>query len=270
MEKNNNVTEQHSTDIDHKIELLIDKKISDAKLVATEKRLGFTLAIGAALLTVFGIIIPLLVVFQSSNKVDSAIQRMEERLTQITDKLSSKVDASGQKMEDKFAILSEKSSNRIDSSTQHMEERFKELAGKQLRKPKIDCFVDGKRLSGSSLIFNPKTIKRFVELKNLGDGTAEQVRIRLYLNYVDDDLIRDLGIASWFKSEVNDNSEFAAMFIYEKESVMIPAQGSISLTWWIQNPHLRKANIKTRGLLKVFYGEPLPGEFPFTFEIRKQ
>jgi hypothetical protein len=270
MGKNNNVMEQHSTDVDHNIELLIDKKISDAKLLAAEKRIGFTLAIGATLLTVFGIIIPLLLVFQSSSRVDSAIQRMEDRLTQLTDKLSSKVDASGQKIEDKFAILSEKSSNRIDSSTQRMEERFKELAGKQLRKPKLDCFVEGKRLSGSSLIFNPQTIKRFVELKNLGDGTAEQVRIRLYLNYVDDDLIRDLRNESWFKSEVNDRSEFVAMFIYEKESVMIPAQGSITLPWWMQNPQLRKANIKTKGLLKVFYGEPSPGEFPFTFEIQKQ
>lgn len=270
MEINNNAPEQRSTEIDHNVELLIDKKISDAKLLSAEKRLGFTLAIGATLLTVFGIIIPLLLVFQSSNKVDSAIQRMEDRLTQLTDKLSNKVDASGQKMEERFTVLSEMSSNRIDSSTERMEERFKELAGKQLRRPKLDCFVDGKRLAGSSLIFDPKTIKRFVELKNLGDGTAEQVRIRLYINHVDDALVRDLGNELWFRSEVNDRPDFEAMFVYGKESVMIPAQGSITLPWWMQGPESRKTNIKTRGLLKVFYGEPLPGEFPFSFEIRNK
>jgi len=270
MEENNKLAQPDSSQSDRNIELLIDKKISDARLVASEKRLNFTLAIGAALLTVFGAVLPMLLAFQSSNKVDSAIQRMEDRLTQLTDKLSIKVDASGQKMEDKFVLLADKSSNRIDSSTQRMEEKFKELAGKQLRKPKLDFFVEGKRLAGSSFIFDPQNLRKIIEIKNLGDGTADQLRMRLYLNYEDEDLVRDLNNGSWVKSEPNDKPEFVAMFIYRNESIVIPAQGSISMSWYMQNPHLRKKNIKVRALLKIFYGEPVPGEVPFSFEIRTQ
>ena len=65
------------------IEDLIDKKISDAKLVGEERRLSLILKFGAALLVVFGIILPLLLFYQSSYRVDRAIDEMKANFKEL-------------------------------------------------------------------------------------------------------------------------------------------------------------------------------------------
>lgn len=45
------------------------------------------------------------------------------------------------------------------------------------------------------------------------------------------------------------------MFDYADKSGVVPAG-------------LRKQDVKAAALLKIFYGEPVPKEIPFSFEIR--
>lgn len=91
--------------IDEKIksqfEIVVDKKISDAKFVISEIKLQFVLKIAGAALAIFGIFVPLLVTVLSSYQVDKSIDRMRDQ--------------------------------------------FKELAGNQLRKPEISCYVGAPR-----------------------------------------------------------------------------------------------------------------------------
>jgi hypothetical protein len=150
-----------------------------------------------------------------------------------------------------------------------MEYRFNELSGKQLRKPKIECFVDRKRLDGGVLVLDSKHTKKFIELKNIGDGSTDQVKIRLYLNYEDEDLILNLQNTNWQKSDFNDRPEYAAMFVYDYAFSISP-QASVPIDIWIQNPEFRKNKVETSALLKIFYGEPIPYEVTFSFEIQNK
>ena len=206
------------------LELLMDKKLAEAKLYVAEKRLNFLLAIGAAILTIFGIVLPMLIASQSANRVDMAIQRLEQKFT--------------------------------------------ELAGKQLRKPRVECYADGKDLVTGLLYFDPKNTHRVLEIKNVGDGTADFIRIRLYVNFDDADFIRDLRNTGWETLGINDKPEFKLMFDYTEGSGVVPAKDSIPVRFWMQNPGLRNMDVKVAALITVFYGEPIPKEVPFTFEIR--
>jgi len=225
MENLDNIKQEvKSTSNTSEVELLIDKKIAEAKLYVEEKRLHFVLKIGAAILAIFGILLPLLIVFHSENKVDMAIQRMEQK--------------------------------------------FSELAGKQLRKPRIECYLDGKDLSSGLLLFDPKNTNRAIEIKNVGDGTADFIKIRFYVNYEDEYLIQDLNITYWAQRGINDKPEYKLMFDYAGKSAMVPPQDSMPVRFMIDKPGLRKQDVKVAALLKIFYGEPAPKEVPFTFEIR--
>lgn len=207
----NNKQERKTTSSTNKIELLIDKKISEAKLYVAEKRINFLLTIGTAILTIFGIILPMFLTFQSARKVDEAIQNMEQK--------------------------------------------FNESAGKQMRKPRIECYLDGKDLVSGFLFFDPKKTERVIEIKNVGDGTADFIKMRFYVNYEDEDFIRDLRNTGWEHRGINDKPEFKLMFDYADKSGVVPAG-------------LRKQDVKAAALLKIFYGEPVPKEIPFSFEIR--
>ncbi|MGO9017793.1 MAG: hypothetical protein ACLQVJ_05500, partial [Syntrophobacteraceae bacterium] len=63
------------------------------------------LTVAAAILTIFGIVLLLLLTFHSESKVDTAIHKMERD--------------------------------------------FKELTGKQLRKPKLQCYIEGRDLANA-------------------------------------------------------------------------------------------------------------------------
>ncbi len=72
------------------IESLIDKKTSDANLKVSESRLQFALKFGGAMIVILGamlatlgIIVPLLIVNSSSNRVDKAIQEMKQEFKEL-------------------------------------------------------------------------------------------------------------------------------------------------------------------------------------------
>lgn len=215
------------------IDLKMDKKIADAKLLVTEKRLNFVLGIGLALLTVFGIILPLIMTLSSANRVDQAIEKMDQN--------------------------------------------FNELAGKQLRKPKIACFVDGHPLENSTIIFNPTNKYKTITVKNIGDGTADFIRMRIYTNSKDPDLNRDISFAGNREGLYSDRHEglsdkpgFDFMHSYYTKIGLLPAQDEIPITFHMQNPDLRKEDASAAVILMIFYGEPQPVEVPFTIQINNK
>ncbi len=130
---------------DKGIELLIDKKIADAKFDIAENRLQFVLKIGAAILVLFGIIMPLYLSQQTDNKVTIAIDKMDNTI--------------------------KKSEEKIDSEIVKIETKFNELAGKQLRKPEITAYIDGMNLANKKVLFdsNKKFGSKMILIKNTGD-----------------------------------------------------------------------------------------------------
>jgi hypothetical protein len=223
--ENNQKTKNNDLD-ERSINLLIDKKIAEAKVLVAEKRLNFLLAIGAAFLTIFGIIIPMFLSQQSEKKVDTAIERMENR--------------------------------------------FKELAGKQLRKPEIACYVDGKDLVNSIIHLDyAKKRSQSIVIKNVGDGAAENVTMRLYLAGDHEYLHSILQSFDFRFPAVNDKPEFKVVYGYEREPFVLPAQDSFSTHFEMSQPQLITKDTRITALLKIFYGEPAPVEIPFTIELKK-
>ena len=203
-----------------RVEEIIDKKILEAKILITEKRLNYFLVIAGGLFIIFGLIIPLYLAAQSTYKVDNAIEKMENS--------------------------------------------FKDLAGKQLRNPDLDCYVEGKRLENSTLIIdNNRSIDTYrFEIRNIGDGVAREVLYRLYLK----------GKNEW-KSfsgnfhliEINDEPGFSQVFEWDNFFLFIPPQGSKIFDIPIRSKNLKDEE-KVEAMLKIFYGEPEPVKIKFTFE----
>lgn len=206
-----------------KIEDLIDKKILEAKLLVTEKRLQYFLVLGAALFAIFGLILPMYLTFQSTEKVDRAIEKFEQR--------------------------------------------FEELTGNQVLKPEIDCFVNGKALTNSTLLFNKQNINRSIQVRNEGNGVATFVRLRLYIDCRDIDLVRDFGSSNWSYADFNDKPGYKYMLEFDQTHDHIAPKDSFSFEFWINSSQNRTENIESPALLVVFYGAPEPKEFPFTFKI---
>jgi len=212
-----------------KIELLIDKKIAEAKLMVAEKRVNFVLAIGAALLTVFGTIIPLFLTLQSTNRADSAIEKMERK--------------------------------------------FEELAGKQLRKPVIACYVDGKPLANSIVRFDSSHRTKDILVKNIGNADANYIKVKLYINnysyYFDEN---SADTVTWKVIE-SDNPKFNKALVMETYNqftnhiVLLLAQDSFKFSLSLNNRGAKPSKGKTEALLVIFYGEPTGLEVPFTFEF---
>ncbi len=217
------------------LELFIDKKIADAKVIIFEKRINFLLAIGVIILTFWGLIVPIYYTQENEKKVDKAIEIMESK--------------------------------------------FNDLAGKALRKPKIAGYVDGKDLANNvfNLDFNQKNLQnsyivKQIVLKNIGDGTTENISILLYLKSEYEPLHNILEIGREFvvSTDSSDKLEFDTVYRLSRKSFVVPAKDSFSISFMAINQVLIKQDIKIMAVLKIFYGEPAPHIIPFTIEIKKK
>jgi hypothetical protein len=264
MEKEENRTNVQQPNEDQRFELLIEKKISDAKLDISEKRLRFVITLGTVALAILGVAVPLLVTLHSSNRVDTTVQRIEDRVAAMMNSLTSKVDTSAQRAEDRFNQFSSSSSSRIDTAVNKMEDRFRELAGKQLRKPRLQCLLDGKPLEGSTLLLKRNSANR-IQIRNIGDGPAEHVRAYLYLRNGSWELW--MPMMSWQGAPFNDKPEYQLALAYDREIPIISPQASAPLYFSVWNREITE--FKTPALLRIIYGEPSPYEVSFHFELKE-
>jgi len=222
----------------HSINLLIDKKIADAKLVVAESRLQFFMKIAAGFVALFGIALPIFLTVQSSSRVDTAIQK-------------------------------------VDSAIQNMETKFNELAGKQLRTPEITAYVDGQNLVNHVLRFAVDNRNEVIVIKNTGDGTAEYVTMSLYMTSEDTDFHDMIHFSGFNKLDHSEDAAFKWSYRYAEALPLggdipkLPAQDSVLIYVDDYTSGKLKTDVKGTALLKVYYGEPSPKEIPFTIEIKK-
>lgn len=73
-----------------KIELLIDKKIAEAKLDVSEKRQRHLITIGATLVTIVGLALPIATAYINTDRVDKAIVELESRFQEVIGRQSFK------------------------------------------------------------------------------------------------------------------------------------------------------------------------------------
>lgn len=215
------------------VETLIEKKILEAKLVVTESRLNHVLVLAGVFLTVFGILLPLWIANSSSDKSEKAVAAMEDKTDRAIDK---------------------------------MEARFRELSGTALRKPELDCFIDGKKLDGAVLQFSPNKRQRIVEVRNLGDAPARNIYIRIYSN-LQTAFARFVPDARYEIYTLRENDE-EGLFKYahsvEEGVGSLDTKDSIRFTLRVDGD-LQSTNVV--GLIKILYEQPEPKRVSFNIVV---
>ncbi len=147
---------------------------------------------------------------------------------------------------------------------QEMEDKFARLAGTQLREPDVICIYNGDVFRGGTLTFVQYEMQEFL-IKNVGDGPAENVVIRLYVDT--DEYIPVRGISGkWDEENISDESDFGQVFVsylfFGLGSRLIPQD---SQTFGIQIDK----EIRAKAMLKILFGHE-PRRIPFTLVVQKK
>lgn len=219
-------------------ERLVDDKIKKEKLDLYEGRLKLFMWVLLFSLAIFGVALPVWQSQNAGNRIERSIDRGEEA---------------------------------IEKAISEIESRFNALAGRQLLKPDITCYIDGNDLNNNIVHLKGDIIKeKEIIVKNSGDGTAEFIKMRLYIDSSHDifgRLIR-IGPRDRFKErlDLNDDHNYKWHYIYELYPLPFPAKDTIKIKiqFSVRAP---KEEVEARALLKVFCGEPEPKEIPFTIKL---
>ncbi len=218
--------------IENLIDEKIDKKILNAKLEMSESRVKFFMALGAGIVAVLGVIVPLLISILSSAGVD----------------------------------------RRVDREIDNMRRDFERLANIQLRAPAIDAFVNGQQLENYTFTFvHGKYLESPIILKNVGDAPADNIRVRLYLNESGQETqfyIAD----NWRELDFVDETDYKNAFLYEYDDPRYLRPGnSLSFDFEVQTSALEDNEPERHGkaVLKVFYDQPEPSRIEFNIVVKR-
>ena len=256
-----------------KIELLVDKKVAEAKLEVTEKRLHYLIGIAGAMLAIFGVFFPFWTTNRASDKVDTALSQMKQDMKSSSQDIHSDSRATAESLEKavqsiksemRFQVEDQSrqlnlSTNKVDSAIQDMQKRFKELEGNQLRKPLLDLFYRSASLDGSTILFFPNKRGDTLTVKNNGDAPASNIRFRVYAAYSAD--------CNEIFERLIPSDETGYQCAYEDSSIantiLNPKENR---QFSIRRVHGRVG--KYPALLKVFYAEqPDPRRHLFTLIV---
>lgn len=154
------------------------------------------------------------------------------------------------------------STKKVDTAIREMREEFKELAGIQLRKPDLECFVDGKNLENAVLDIMEGKESLFM-LKNTGDAPASNIQIRLYM--AADQRVR-LGPTEYIWGPVNsDDIGFSKAF--RLDHVWLDAGETFSFYIIL---YAEGEEIQVPAMFRFYYGQPKPKEIRFTMNVKQR
>lgn len=255
------------------IKEFVDRKLAEAKLEVAEKRLQFVMWVAGALVAIFGVFLPLWLTNRSSDKVDNALQQMRQESNQTSQGLRTDSRASAESLDkamltNRADIRSERESQsrqlgntvaRVDNAIQDMQKQFKELAGAQIKKPVLELFVGGSSLEGAVLKLSPTHQTVTINIKNAGDASARNIRIRLYSNSTADCYY----FGSWRLLPVSDEPTYKCSFeSYEIDPIDPKESRPFNLP---MANNIKPGNYSF--LLKVFYEQTEPQRYSFTIKV---
>jgi hypothetical protein len=160
--------------------------------------------------------------------------------------------------------LTNRSADKVDAAVADMQKQFKELAGVQLRKPSLECLLDGKSLEGSTLNFSESHRTHTIELRNSGDAPAGNIRIRLYTNFVEGVEIWD-DQTQWQSLPYCDEPTYSRAFEVYQPGLSIDPQEARPIRITLPIEQIQKTNFPA--LLKIFYEQPQPRRYVFAINI---
>jgi len=118
-----------------------------------------------------------------------------------------------------------------------------------MRKPLLECLLKGLSLDGEVLTFSPEQKSLTIQLKNVGDAPARNIRVRLYSNLPED--YRLYGDETpWYPLPSSDEPGYKYAFQSIIHHPIDPKEsGTIDLL--ISNENAKSGSYQS--VLKVFY-----------------
>jgi len=246
---------------DDEIKYLIEAKVKEAELATSEKRINYILLIAGVLVTVFGVVLPLLFAISNNDKVDQAVERLNMEIKELQKSNLEFVIQSldrTDKLQEKQMAQYEKYEEILNAKSRELDEKFNQLAGNQLRKPKLVCNVKGTSENGT-LILRQNEFAYF-NITNIGDKSAEKVKYKIYFK----------GNGGYYplggfltKIEHSDESSYPQAYFDERLFTISP-QESISFPLEIISNSSPFTELPV--LIKVYYDEPEPLRFSFVIK----
>lgn len=256
---------------DKELENLIDKKVAEAKLDVAEKRLNYVLIIGGGLVGLFGILFPLLTASANTDKIDSAISRMDSRLESFDYKASNELEKMKRELHDEisntkreFNILSSKQDEKLDDAENKLnikinnyEEKFDEITKKAYRKPELVCFVNG-QIIGKEIKTDKKNLNFDLKLLNKGDGVAQDIKAYAYVEEVDE--IHPNMVIVYNEGEERIDGYIPVQLQYGSFDLDPKQSRNFSINLEM-NRKIQTASVNI--ILRFLYGQPEPTEYKF-------
>jgi gas vesicle protein len=276
------------------IEELIAKRVAEAKLDVAEKRLQFVLkfggALGGGLLVIFGVLIPIIMTERSSSRLDKAIQGMENSVQEMKKDYKeymqmaasqntfsmSRLDKEIEGIKTDFRDLTQNQKEttnssvaKIDNAIKDMQDKFDELSGLQLRKPELECFVNGAKLDGSKIHLKTENSSQAFEIRNTGDAVARNVRLRLYLDKEPGWVGNIQENGGWYSEWIKTKSdELDFQYAYEPSDGYNSVDPKDSKIFLFGISSKDKTILQYQALLKIFYEQKEPKKYVFTIAIQ--
>jgi hypothetical protein len=209
------------------IDSLVDKKILEAKLAIAEKRFNYLLAMGALLLTVFGIVLPMFLASQSTERVDRAIDRMESSFSQLAGKQLRKPEITcvvdGRNLQDSVLTFTQNSNRKI---------------------------IEVKNTGDGTA--------EFIEVRLYVRKTDDSVLPPTFLDTLYD---------PWRQLHNDEPDYTHAFVKEIDKGVLLPAQSLLPVTLVIYVNAEKKIDAEVPTMLKIFYGEPEPKRIRFGLRV---
>lgn len=165
--------------------------------------------------------------------------------------------------------LTNRSADKVDRAIDRMEARFEKLAGHQLRKPDIECYLEGKGLGGSVLEIRELDDKSFIQVKNTGDRIASTLQVAL-LTKKDVGLYIGGNFGAWAVSDVPGFDYVYRYRAAEHGVGLMPLNPGDFAQIEFRPRTSAIPQLETEAILKIYYGEPEPKIFRFTIKLGKQ
>ncbi len=246
---------------------LIEKRILETKLQIIEKRFNYLLIITGALLTIFGVLIPLFVTNNSSQKIDKELENVRTELRLISGKNQEQLEKYSEVLNNSFEKFTENQTEYFSSTTKKIEQRaknfekrFNELADAQIKKPVLVCLYNGDEISNTTIYFTDKQKEAKINIKNIGDAIAKNITIGIYTN-IRKEYFDSWHIFDFYFFNNQPNYKYAYKFKHRENELHLDPQNGLYIPFTIL-PHYNGATIPI--ILKVFYGQPEPKVYKFT------
>lgn len=263
-----------------KIDLIIDKKIADAKLEVVEKRFQITIwSVGillALLAALFGMIIPMVTASRNTDKVDEQIRWMQKEVDSMKEKFDTKKAEYENRFETTVKEISTNQettlgriSNNADKMVKDTKEKVQELIGQQLRKPIMTCLYSEEEISGKTIRVEDHYYDEDAQsgggninllIFNRGDAPAKNIEILIHFK---DNSSTGLQMY-WSEIPTKGEKDYKYSYKYDKPINKIDAKLSEPLSVGLFFKDRKATTLDV--LLEIFYEQPDPVKIFFKIE----